>query len=81
MRLQQSFEAADAVKQNPRYGRIDHTPAHPPGSSPVQITHDEPAMSIFLCSPMPGISVATDSLRQFYRKGIPQQRVIPPSPL
>jgi hypothetical protein len=37
----------------------------------------EPGMSSTLCCPLPLVSAYPDNLRQFYRPGVPQTRVIP----
>lgn len=45
---------------------------------PVTVT---PPRNIFLRCPLPGISVASDNLRQFYQQGIPQTRMLTPVPI
>lgn len=46
-----------------------------PMPTPVAQTNQSATFGV---SPMPGIVTYPDSLRQFYREGIPQYRVIPP---
>jgi hypothetical protein len=83
MRIAQAVEAAGPYREGLEQGTIK--PSEPPflrapvHAPPIQLPGG--GLNPFLRSPLPGITVASDSLRQFYRDGIPQQRVIGPSPL
>jgi hypothetical protein len=88
MRIKESIATGQALDlgNNPRYRRIGPgAPTSPTFSAqPVRSAppHDpDPPLSQHLQCPMPGVTVATDSLRQFYRHGIPQMRLLPPKPL
>ena len=91
MRLNQSISFATRMDlpRNPRYSRVDAPSAANPvltqGTSPLlrqaPPVHATPGPSRFLVCPMPGVTVSPDSLRQFHDRGVPQMRVIPPSPL
>lgn len=45
-------------------------------SSPPSISA-EPGLNASLCCPLPLVSATPDNLRQFYRSGVPQTRIVP----
>jgi hypothetical protein len=58
----------DDVDTSPQPSYSPSTPPH---------TSAEPGLSSMLCCPLPLVSAYPDNLRQFYRPGVPQTRVIP----
>lgn len=79
--LKDAIEAAKPYKAKLASGELKPVPppimAHPaPPLEPVS-----GGLSNFLKCPLPGIAVAPDSLRQFYRTGMRQFRIITAAPL
>jgi hypothetical protein len=51
--------------------QLTYSPSSPPPLSA------EPGLNASLCCPLPLVSAYPDNLRQFYRQGVPQTRIIP----
>lgn len=79
MRLSDAVQAAEPYAEKLRAGELQPRPMPAPSVPPIDFPG--PGLGMFVKCPLPGISVAPDSLRQFYRSGIPQHRTIAPSPL
>lgn len=70
--LEQSLQPVDRE----RLTQIDTQPATSP-AAPAPA----PTMDKFLVCAMPPVQAYPDTLRQFYRDGIPQYRLLPAKPL
>jgi hypothetical protein len=65
------------LKRIPAAEYMPHTGV--PVGLPLPPSAGTPGLNCFLRCPMPMVDAQPDTLRQFYRDGLPQQRVILPS--
>lgn len=62
-----------------RLPAAEDMPRGVPAGLPLPPSAGTPSLNCFLRCPMPNVTAQVDALRQFYRDGLPQHRIILPT--
>lgn len=65
-----------SIEESTNIDMSQYRPIDPPQNTGAPDV-SKPEFNAFLRTPIPLINASSDSLRQFYRGGIPQYRVVP----